>query len=91
MRSISERHLAVLVPLLAAKIRDLRGELRATDERVDELDEEELEDRVQIQDMLEQYEDILDELRTEYEGGLAENVNLPTYEELTARFRTDQP
>jgi hypothetical protein len=91
MRSISERHLAVLIPLLAAKIRDLRRELRATDGRVNDLNEEQLDDRVQLQDMLDQYENILDDLRTEYEGGLAEGINLPTYEELTARFRTDQP
>ena len=91
MRSISERHLAVLVPLLAAKIRDLRGELRATDGRAEGLDEEELADRVELQDMLDHYEDILDELRTEYEGGLAEGITLPTYEELTARLLADQP
>lgn len=91
MRSISERHLAVVVPLLAAKIRDLRRELRATDGRADDLNEEELADRVQLQDMLDQYENILDDLRTEYEDGLAEGINLPTYEELTARFQTEEP
>ena len=89
MRSISERDLAVVIPLLAAKIRDLTVELRATDKRLKDLTDEEVEDRTQIQEMLEQYDGILDSLRTEYEAGLAEGIKLPSYDDLTGRFRLD--
>lgn len=89
MRSISEPDLAVLIPLLAAKIRDLTLELRTTDERLDDLDDAEVEDRMQLQEMLQQYGSILDSLRTEYEAALAEGINLPSFDALTARFRFD--
>ncbi|HEY0685512.1 MAG TPA: hypothetical protein VGD45_24450 [Steroidobacter sp.] len=85
MRSISELDLAVVIPLLAAKIRELTAELRATDDRLDDLTEEEVEDRVQLQDMLQQYHGVLDSLRAEYEDALAEGINLPSYDELVAR------
>ena len=85
MRSISERDLAVVIPLLAAKIRDLTAELRATDDRLDDLTEEEVEDRVQLQDLLQQYDEVLDSLRTEYEDALSEGINLPSYDKLVAR------
>jgi hypothetical protein len=84
MRSISERDLAVVIPLLAAKIRDLTAELRATDDRLDELTDEEVEDRVQLQDTLHQYDGVLDSLREEYEAALSEGINLPSYEKLVA-------
>lgn len=84
MRSISERDLAVVIPLLAAKIRDLTAELRATDDRLDELTDEEVEDRVQLQDILHQYDGVLDSLREEYEAALSEGINLPSYEKLVA-------
>jgi hypothetical protein len=87
MRSISERDLAVVIPLLAAKIRDLTAELRATDERLEDLTEEEVEDRVQLQELLQQYDGVLDSLRTEYEDALTEGINLPSYDELTERSR----
>lgn len=82
MRSISERDLAVVIPLLAAKIRDLTAELRATDDRLDELTDEEVEDRVQLQDLLQQYDGVLDSLRAEYEDALTEGINLPSYDKL---------
>lgn len=85
MRSISERDLAVVIPLLAAKIRDLSEELRATDDRLTELTDEEIEDRVQLQDLLRTYEGVLESLRAEYEDALAEGINLPSYDELVAR------
>ena len=89
MRSISERDLAVVIPLLAAKIREMTSELRAADARLNELSAEEIEDRVQLQDMLQQYDLILDSLRVEYEAGLAEGIKLPSYDDLTRRFRLD--
>jgi hypothetical protein len=84
MRSISELDLAVVIPLLAAKIRDLTAELRATDDRLDDLTEDEIEDRVQLQDLLHQYDSVLDSLRAEYEDALTEGINLPSYDELVA-------
>lgn len=88
MRSISERDLAVVIPLLAAKIRDLAAELRESEERLDDLSDEEVEDRMQVQEMLQQYDDVLDSLRTEYEDALAEGINLPSFDDLTACLRT---
>lgn len=84
MRSISERDLAVVIPLLAAKIRELTAELRATDARLNNLTDEEVEDRVQLQDILQQYDEVLDSLRTEYEEALSEGIKLPSYDQLVA-------
>ena len=86
MRSISERDLAVVIPLLALKIRDLEQELSAIKTRTDA----ELEDQMQIQEMLEQYDGILETLRAEYEGGLAEGINLPSYDDLTRQILAKQ-
>ena len=53
------------------------------------LTDEEVDGRCQLQEMLQQHDGILDSLRTEYESALAEGINLPSYEELTRRFRVD--
>lgn len=87
MRAISERDLAVVIPLLAAKIRDLTLELRASEARAGEVSDEEVEERMQIQEMLEQYDGILDSLREEYEGGLKEGIQLPAFDTLVRPFR----
>lgn len=89
MRAISERDLAVVIPLLAAKIRDLTLELRAGQQRDGDPTDEEIEDRMQLQETLEQYDGILDSLRGEYEQGLAEGIRLPTFEDLTRRFHVE--
>jgi hypothetical protein len=89
MRSISERDLAVVIPLLALKIRDLEKELRETERRPGARTDAEIEDRTQIQEMLEQYDGILETLRAEYEEGLAEGINLPSYDDLTRRILLD--
>ncbi len=82
MRSISERDLAVVIPLLAAKIRDLTAELHASEARVDEQSDEEIRSRMELQDLLHQYDMVLDSLRAEYEDALKEVSNLPSYDEL---------
>jgi hypothetical protein len=87
MRAISERDLAVVIPLLAAKIRDLTLELRASEARGGEPSDEAVEDRMQIQEMLEQYDGILDSLREEYEEGLKEGIQLPAFDDLVRPFR----
>lgn len=89
MRAISERDLAVVIPLLATKIRDLTLELRASLARDVEPTDEELEDRMQIQEALAQYDNILDTLRDEYEEGLKGGILLPTFDELTRRFHIE--
>jgi hypothetical protein len=86
MRAISERDLAVVIPLLAAKIHDLALELRAGQTRNGEPSDEEVEDRMQIQETLAQYHSVLDALREKYEAGLKEGIRLPSFEELTRRF-----
>lgn len=87
MRAISERDLAVVIPLLAAKIRDLTQELRASEAPGDEPSDDALEDRMQVQEMLDQYEGILDSLREEYEEGLKEGIRLPAFEDLVRPFQ----
>lgn len=87
MRAISERDLAVVIPLLAAKIRDLTLELRASESRGGEPSDEAVEDRMQIQEMLEQYDGILDSLREEYEEGLKEGIQLPAFDDLVRPFQ----
>jgi hypothetical protein len=87
MRAVSERDLVVVIPLLAAKVRDLTLELRASRARNGEPTDEEVEDRMQIQQTLAQYDSILDALREEYEEGLKEGIRLPSFEELTGRFQ----
>lgn len=82
VRSISERDMAVVIPLLAAKIRELTAELHATEERMDELSDEERRNRMDLQDLLHQYEIVLDSLRAEYEDALRDVSNLPSYDEL---------
>jgi hypothetical protein len=86
MRSISERDLAVVIPLVAAKIRDMTAELAGLDERLDELGDADTETRCDLQEMLESYHGTLDALREEYQGALAEGINLPSYEQLTRPF-----
>ena len=86
MRSISERDLAVVIPLLALKIRELEQELREIEARPGAGTDAEVEDRQQIQDMLSQYDGILETLRDEYEQGLTEGINLPSYDDLTRRI-----
>ena len=87
MRAISERDLAVVIPLLAAKIRDLTLVLRASRAGGGESSDEAVEDRLQIQEMLEQYDGILDSLRGEYEEGLREGIQLPAFDDLVRPFR----
>lgn len=89
MRAISERDLAVVIPLLASKIRDLSLELRASQAREGEPTDETIDDRMQIQEMLEQYEGILDALRDEYEEGLREGIQLPAFDELVRPFQLE--
>lgn len=87
MRAISERDLAVVIPLLAAKIRDLTVELRASQALGGESTDEQIDDQIQIQEMLEQYDGILDSLRDEYEEGLKEGIQLPAFDELVRPFQ----
>lgn len=91
MRAISERDLAVVIPLLASKIRDLTLELRASQARGGEPTDEEIDDRMQLQEMLEQYDGILDSLREEYEEGLKEGIQLPAFDDLVRPFQLESP
>jgi len=42
---------------------------------------------MQIQEMLEQYDGILDALREEYEEGLKEGIQLPPFDDLVRPFQ----
>jgi hypothetical protein len=89
VRAISERDLAVVIPLLAAKIRDLSFELRASQAREGEPADEEINERMQMQEMLEQYGSILETLRDEYEQGRDEGIQLPAFDDLVRPFGPD--
>lgn len=84
MRSISERDLAVVIPLLAAKIRELKKDLETGAAEADNLSEEEVEARCDKQELLGSFEATLRHLREEYEGALEEGFVLPDYERLVA-------
>ena len=84
MRSISERDLAVVIPLVAARIRDLRNSLEAREARADELTEEEIEINCNEQEQLDAFEVTLVHLRKEYKGALEDGYVLPDYERLVS-------
>jgi hypothetical protein len=86
MRSIDERELAVLIPLLAAKIHEMSKELHETEGKEDELSDEELDARDELQEMRQEYDLILENLRVEYEAGLTDGINLPSFAVLTEKF-----
>lgn len=86
MRSISERDLSVVIPILAAKIHDLNGALNALDANIQELDDEKIDEKCNLQETIEQYYDVLEALQAEYESALAEGINLPNYEQLIQKF-----
>ena len=84
MRSISERDLAVVIPLVAARIRDLRNSLEAREARSNELTGAEIEANCDEQELLVAFEVTLGHLRKEYEGALEEGFVLPDYEQLVS-------
>lgn len=86
MRSISERDLSVVIPILAAKIHDLNGALNALDANIQELGDEKIDEKCNLQETIEQYYDVLEALQAEYESALAEGINLPSYEQLIRKF-----
>ena len=86
MRSISERDLSVVIPILAAKIHDLNGALNALDANIQEFDDEKIDEKCNLQETIEQYYDVLEALQAEYESALAEGINLPNYEQLIQKF-----
>jgi hypothetical protein len=86
MKAISERDLSVVIPLLFNKIQEMTAELKtlkAVQANHGELTEAQLEERDELLECVDQYRAILDTLRREYESGLAEGINLPSYQELT--------
>ena len=85
MRNISERDLSVVIPLLSNKIREMTEALQAIEAYGGELSDEQVDECYELQECIEQYTNILDTLREEYENGLVEGINLPNYEELTGR------
>lgn len=87
MRAISELDLAAVIPLLAAKIRELTLELHAHPVGEGAAARGRIDERMQAQEMLEQYRQILDSLRSEYEDGLEEGVRLPAFDDLVRPFR----
>jgi hypothetical protein len=83
MPSISERDLSVFISLLSSKIREMKAQLHGDESDTGEPSDEQIDERVELQETLEQYLQIRDGLREEYEAALEQGVNLPSYEVLT--------
>lgn len=88
MVSVSARHLSALIPLLAKEIRDINSEVNSQLARTDSVSEEDLEERLELQELAGQYDLMLDELQTIYEGALDGGLNLPKFEDLVGPFKT---
>ena len=86
MRSISENDLSVIIPLLAAKIRDIKLELLKWKGLEDNMTDEEFDQQTDNRDLLVAYERIMDNLQEEYEAGRSEGIILPSFEELTKPY-----
>lgn len=56
--------------------------LNAINDSSTKLSSEQVEECYELQECIELFTIILDELRKEYESGIAEGLNLPSYEEL---------
>lgn len=84
MRTISERELSLFIALLAKQIVEIRRELAAFDETTEgDLSDEDLDRQYHLHETLEQYENLVIDLRDEYEAGLVDGINLPSYDDLT--------
>jgi|GEM_PF-2036690 len=86
MRSISENDLSVIIPLLAAKIREIKQELLNGEGKEDDMTDEEFDQQTDNRDLLAAYERTMDNLQEEYEAGRSEGIILPSFEELTKLF-----
>jgi hypothetical protein len=84
MPNISEKDLAVFISLLSGKIAAMKRELRELEAiPEDSLSDEQLDDQYELQETVEQYNIILDDVREEYEAALVDGINLPSFEALT--------
>ena len=84
MPNISEKDLAVFISLLSSRIVVMKRELRELEARhEDKLSEGQISDRCELQETIEQYHMILDNVREEYEATLVDGINLPSFEALT--------
>ena len=92
MRTNDIISLAGLFPfsaLLASKIKELTQELSITETSINLLDEEALDERADLQDVLNEYENMLGELKITYEQALSNGINLPSYDDLTNHLSQD--
>lgn len=89
MPIVSERYLSVFISLLASKIKELTQELSITETSINLLDEEAFDERTDLQDILNEYENMLGELKTTYEQALSNGINLPSYDDLTNHLAQD--
>ncbi len=83
MRSISENDLSVVISLVAAKIKRLERSLNERGGREGDMSDEEFDEYTDDQDLLASYENILENLRDEYEESVSEDTILPSYDVLT--------
>lgn len=85
MPIISEKDLAVFISLLSGKIAAMKWKLREPESILeDNVGDEQINDEYELQETIERYSRILDDVREEYEAGLVDGINLPSFEALTA-------
>lgn len=77
----------MLLPLFANKIRDLKSEESELSARRVNLSDDELDEMLDLQEMVSTYENMLDELHSEYRKALIDGVNLPDFEVLVANAK----
>lgn len=83
MLNISARDLALFISLLSSKIREMETALKVMESMDGEPDEEQVNERYELRECIEQYALVLGTLRPEYERGLEHVANLPGFDELT--------
>ena len=82
MRSISENDLSVVIPLLAAKIRQLQHEIDEGSGKEEEMSDEEFSRFTDTQDILVSNQRTLDNLIEEYSSAVNEGIILPGIDSL---------
>lgn len=82
MPTISERDLSVFISLLSVKIRELTSELQAASAVVGEPTDQQIDEQIALQETLDQYVQMRETMREEYELGLQQGLDLPSYEML---------
>jgi hypothetical protein len=84
MRSISEIDLVVVIPILVRELARKESKLTALETRADELSDEEIDDKCDLQEYIARLDSVNSRLKQQYLNAISEKINLPEYESLIA-------